>query len=417
MIGRDWERRISRVASAESDEALLRRARATLTTILRQNIVPFWTERLPPATSDRGVIFAETRDGGRMLNLILHARYLWFLASLCGSKHGREVHFELAHRAYASMIQWLHDGSHGGFFWEIDLDTGKPNKPNKHLYGQAFAIYALTQFGRATGNVEATNLASATFALVDSHAHDSRFGGYQEWLTQDWRLADGLGYLGRGRGLKTVNTHLHLLEAFTSLLAAVPDTSLRERVFELTEILGTRTVSRRLAVAFDCYHEDWTPFGHRNHTVSFGHEIEAIHLLLAAYDAVGVERATLAEPLRRRFAYCVRFGFDYENGGFFDRGPPGRRASSSIKIWWVQAEALLSALTLYAIGRERPYITAFERTLSWIDRAQADWVGGDWHREIDTRGQPRGAKVDRWKCPYHNGRAVLECLRLIDELL
>jgi mannobiose 2-epimerase len=415
---RNWERRVSSVPSGQSDEALLRRAHSTLTTMLRQNIVPFWTERLPAATSDRGVIFAEKRDGGRMLNLVLHARYLWFLAALCGSRHARELHFELAHRAYASMIEWLHDGQYGGFYWEIDLDTRKPSKPNKHLYGQAFAIYALTQFACATGNIDAANLATATFAIVDARAHDSRFGGYQEWLTREWQPAEGPGYLGRGRGVKTMNTHLHLLEAWTSLHAAAPEALPRERIVELMEIVGTRTVSRRFAVAFDGYQENWTPLrGRSNHTVSFGHEVQAIPLLLAACDAVDGERAALAEPLRRRFAYCMRFGFDYENGGFFSRGRSGRPAGNRTKIWWVQAEALLAALTMYAIGRERPYIAAFELTLSWIDRAQTDWTGGDWHREIDARGQPHGAKVDRWKCPYHNGRAVLECLRLIDELL
>jgi cellobiose epimerase len=415
---RAWERRLASAASTENDEAILRRARSTLTTILRANLLPFWTGLIPEAAGNDGVILAEQRDGRRVLNVVLLARYLWFAASLCASKYGRDVHAELAHRAYTLLSERLHDAEHGGFFWETDLETGIPNKPNKHLYGQAFAIFALAEFGQTLGNAAAIELASATFALVDARAHDTRFGGYREWLTQDWQPAAGPGYLGWGRELKTLNTHLHLLEAFTRLIAAAPGIVPRERIVELMEIVSERTVLRRFGVALDCYLEDWTLLrSRRNNAVSYGHEVEAIHLLLAACDAVGAERADLAEPFRRRFSYCMRFGFDYENGGFFDRGRLGRPANSTLKIWWVQAEALLSALTMYGLYRERPYLMAFERTLSWIDRAQADWAGGEWHREIDAQGHAHGAKVDRWKCPYHNGRAVLECLSLIDALL
>jgi mannobiose 2-epimerase len=155
----------------------------------------------------------------------------------------------------------------------------------------------------------------------------------------------------------------------------------------------------------------------RNNQVSYGHELEAIYLLVGACAASGADPGALVDGFRRRFAYCMRFGFDYEKGGFFDRGPLGRPASSTTKIWWVQAEALLSALSMYRLTREPHYLAVFERTLAWIQDAQVDWKGGEWHRNIGPDGRPSGAKVDRWKCPYHNGRAVVTCLEIIDELL
>jgi mannobiose 2-epimerase len=210
---------------------------------------------------------------------------------------------------------------------------------------------------------------------------------------------------------------MHLLEALTALFGVVPGELLGSRIAELIEILSAETISPS-GVALDCHLENWAPLRkRRNDRVSYGHDVEAIYLLLKASDALGNDRGALTEHFRQRFAYCVRFGFDFDNGGFFDCGPLGRAATSKTKIWWVQAEALLSALTMYELTSERPYLSVFDKTLEWIDRAQTDWGGGEWHRQIEPNGQPSGAKVDRWKCPYHNGRATLMCLGLIDELL
>jgi mannobiose 2-epimerase len=307
---------------------------------------------------------------------------------------------------------------HGGFFWEADVATGAPNKPNKHLYGQAFAIYALAQYGVTLKSEAALGLATSTSALLERQAHDTELGGYREWFSPDWQAARGPGYLGWEARFKLVNTHLHLLEAFTGLVAAAPAGLLRNRVAELIEILSARTVHPRFGVALDCRLENWAPLRkRRNNRVSYGHDLEAIYLLRGACAAIGADRDAIVEHFRLRFAYCMRFGFDYENGGFFDHGPLGHGAKSTTKIWWVQAEALLSALTMYRLTLERPYLAVFERTLGWIQSAQIDWQGGEWHRHIEPDGRPSGAKFDRWKCPYHNGRAVLECIGLIDELL
>jgi mannobiose 2-epimerase len=113
----------------------------------------------------------------------------------------------------------------------------------------------------------------------------------------------------------------------------------------------------------------------------------------------------------------MQFGFDFDRGGFFEWGRLGRDATGKAKIWWVQAEGLLAALTMFRLTRHAPYLAAFEKTLDWIVRAQIDWRGGEWHRTIDPEGRPSGAKVDRWKGPYHNGRALIACLAIIQELL
>jgi mannobiose 2-epimerase len=412
-----WQPRISTSVPIDDVSVALGKARSALTAILQENLLPFWVERIPRTASGTPVFLAEERDGSRVLNLILMSRYLWFVSALAASAYGNDVHVELANQSYRVLRERLHDSEHGGFVWETNLDTGASRKPGKHLYGQAFAIYALSQYGKATGNGEAIELANATFALLETHAHDAEFGGYDECFERNWQPAQGRGYLGWEAGLKSVNAHLHVLEALTGLFEVAPGALLENRIIELIEVLSVRSISRRFGVALDGHHENWAPLrGRRNRHVSYGHEVEAIHLLAHASATIGSGDARLAEHFRRRFAYCMEFGFDFEGGGFFDHGPLGRRATSETKIWWVQAEALLSALTMYRLTLQRHYLGVFAKTLEWIDRVQVDWQAGEWHRHIDPRGQPSGAKVDSWKGPYHNGRAVLASLGLIDEL-
>jgi len=82
-------------------------------------------------------------------------------------------------------------------------------------------------------------------------------------------------------------------------------------------------------------------------------------------------------------------------------------------VWWVQAECLLSALLMFRRTGDERYRGAFELTLGWIAELQADDAGGDWHATVDRNGVPSGDKSGPWKDPYHQGRAVLDCLELL----
>jgi mannobiose 2-epimerase len=119
---------------------------------------------------------------------------------------------------------------------------------------------------------------------------------------------------------------------------------------------------------------------------------------------------------RRLFDYSKRHGYDRVHGGFFHRGSFNEDAREREKIWWVQAEGLMSALTMYRITREPEYAQAFEGTLRWVSTRQTDWINGEWFAEVRPDGSTAGVKADRWKEGYHNGRALIESIRLIGEL-
>jgi mannobiose 2-epimerase len=312
------------------------------------------------------------------------------------------------------------DREHGGFFWQVNASDGQASETHKHVYGQAFALYALSEYFLAFGDRTALDLANTLVDLLESRAYDPEFGGYREFFSRDWSQVpdDAAPYIsGARRDVKTMNTHLHLMEAFTTYLRATDRPLARKRLEELIAIQSNRVVRKELPACTDRYRRDWTPLlDDESARVSFGHDIENIWLLADAMDAMGRPNAMLLDLYRGLFAYSMKNGYDREKGGFFDSAPLGRPADRLGKIWWVQAEALVSALTMYRLTRESTYAQVFDQTWRFVNETQTDWQHGDWHAIVLPDGSHRGRKAEPWKAAYHNGRALLESIRIIEQL-
>jgi mannobiose 2-epimerase len=393
-----------------------RRFHELLERLLLENMVPFWLayerERGEPAGRA-----GEAGSSGRFL--VLEARLLWFFSRLARSRYGADEHLSAARRGFEVLRDELWDAKFGGFAWAVDPRMRKATKPDKHVYGQAFGIYALSEFAAASGSEEATSLARRLFGLLEARAHDAEYGGYREAFQRDWSplAPTAVSYLHLPASLKLMNTHLHVLEAFDAYHRLTGDPLARQRLAELVLIQGSAVVRKDVGVCTNAHQRDWTPLRGRSHDrVSYGHDVENGRLLLEASQALGMPDAPLVDLARGFFSHALRFGFDDRDGGFFESGPFNRPADDRQKIWWIQAEGLLSALDLYRRTGDRLYLRCFERTLDWITTRQVDWSGGEWHAEITSSGAPQGAKVSAWKGPYHSGRAVLECLAVLDSL-
>jgi mannobiose 2-epimerase len=141
-----------------------------------------------------------------------------------------------------------------------------------------------------------------------------------------------------------------------------------------------------------------------------------VWVLAEACKAAGLPNGPLLDLYRTLFHYALRYGCDHTQGGFYDSGFFKVPADRRDKIWWVQAEGLVCALSLYCLTGEKIYWECFSRTLDWITRYQADWQHGEWYMKIPAGGKPSGDKAGAWKSPYHNGRAMLQCLELLSSL-
>jgi cellobiose epimerase len=390
---------------------------------LEQAIVGFWY----PRAIDRehgGYLLAFDRDGrstGTPHKMIVsQARMVWMFARLARSGYRPAEMREAAAQGYRFLADRMWDPAHGGFYWEVDAAGATVTDAGKYFYGQAFGLYALSEYFRATGDRAALELASRTFDVIVQHGRDPEFGGYYEFQQRDWSPppAGQPSYIGGPAGAKLMNTHLHLLEAFAEYYRASQLPAARERLFELITIESNSVVRKDLTACTDQYRRDWTPIldGDASARVSYGHDLENIWLLADAVETVGQSNAPMLDLYRRIFAYSDQHGADRANGGFFYSGPFHHDADRLQKVWWVQAEALVSALTMYSLTREDRYAEAFTRVWQWIDHHQTDWTNGEWFQEVMPDGSPRGVKADAWKEGYHNARAMIQCLELLSKL-
>jgi mannobiose 2-epimerase len=392
---------------------------------LRENVIPFWFPRSVDTINGGFVVHygptGEALEGGTKA-IVTQARQLWLASRLLRSAYGVPGLRDAADTGFRFLRDRMWDREHGGFYWSVDPTGAKVLQPHKHLYGQAFGLYALSEYYQASGSAEALDLANRLFDLLESRAHDSTYGGYREFFARDWGPAPpGVNpYLGAPADVKLMNTHMHLMEAFTTYVRAGAGTRARERLSELVAIESQAVIRHQWMAGTDRHHADWTPAletagpGTR---VSYGHDVENIWLIADALRALDQPTAPYHGLFRGLFESAVRYGWDSGAGGFFDSGLPGQPADRRAKTWWVEAEALVGSLAMLEMTGDATYADTFARTWQFVDTKQTDWSSGEWYEAIEPTGQPRrGNKAHPWKAGYHNGRALIESLERIRRL-
>jgi mannobiose 2-epimerase len=320
--------------------------------------------------------------------------------------------------------QWDHQ--HGGFFWSVDT-TGKPlpnNGSEKHAYGNAFGIYASAESYRANHDPAALDLAKKAFAWLDDHAHDADHGGYYEALTVDGKPilappANGpaVDSIGTQYGQKSMNTHIHLLEALTTLHEVWPDDTVTQRTREVFNIILTKVYAEP-GFQHMFFKPDWTPIPGVD---SYGHDIETGYLLVEAATALGMPDDPHTWTAARHLVdHGMSVGFDQTHGGFYDSGTVDGKNLKKEKIWWVEAEGLNALLLMHSkFGKDDPkYFNAFAKQWDFISTHQIDPTHGGWYPTVSEDGTPPAnrPKSDRWTEGYHQGRAMLNVSKTLEEL-
>ncbi|MCX7827043.1 MAG: AGE family epimerase/isomerase, partial [Verrucomicrobiae bacterium] len=343
--------------------------------------------------------------------LVTQARMVWTfsLAHRKGFSDARRDYREAAAQGYRFLIERFRDGDHGGYFWKTDL-AGAPVKQHKFVYGQAFVIYALVEYHRASGDNTALRHAMELYRTLQQRAHDAKRGGWVEHFTRDWRplaLRDPAGEV-EVAGLKSANTHLHLMEALAELYEVTRDKEVRKSLEE----------SLRLNMKYfyppdaskSCFHRqpDWSAVTDpRSAGLSYGHNVEFAWLMVRAEQVLG------RQPSWRHFYahldHALQVGYDRERGGLYHRGIGNEPPSDTTKVWWVQAE-LIAALTEALLQKaDAGYEAALLQTLEFVARHMTDPKDGIWVDSVLADGRPRNtAKAHNWKANYHDVRALVK---------
>ena len=400
-----------------ADQARLQDLRRRVEQELCSNILPFWLKYAIDAEFGgfRGQITNDlVIDPLAPKGLILNARILWTF-SKAYSVYGQDVYLEAARRAYDYIVEHFWDAEFGGVYWMLD-HRGRPVDRKKRIYGQAFTIYALAEYHSATAEADSLERATRLYQIVESRSHDPRQGGYFETYERDWALAldQRLSEVDLDEK-RSMNTHLHMLEAYASLMGGWNDEGVKTRLKELIQIFLDHIIASDTHHCRLFFDEGWRP---KSDVISFGHDIEGSWLLCEAAETLG-EQTLLGKVQREavRMAQAV-FAQAVDSDGSLWYEADGNGRIDSDKHWWVQSEAVVGFLNAYERSGQREFLTAAERSWDFIENYIVDRKDGEWFWKVSREGIPSGGKykVDAWKCPYHNSRTCFEVMARVGRL-
>jgi mannobiose 2-epimerase len=344
--------------------------------------------------------------------IILNTRILWFF-SQAAKKYTNTSYRHIAERSYHYLLNHFDDEQHGGVFWELD-HSGKCVNGKKQTYAQSFAIYGLTAYYQLTNNQLAIVQALKYFSLIEEHAIDQKHGGYLEAFSESWQSLDDVRLSTKDMNSpKSMNTHIHILEAYTSLYRATKKPQVGIALNKLITLIFERILDPKSHHLFLFLDKDWTD---QSNCFSYGHDIECSWLLWDALNAldepsmskkyrstvVSMAKVCLAQSIGDLGQVCDQFTF-----------------ADSIKhqdsFWWVQAEALVGFLNAYQLTGETEYLLACEKVWRFTQEQHIDHKNGEWfwiakdQKDLTVTEYKAGF----WKGPYHNGRAMMEAAELI----
>jgi mannobiose 2-epimerase len=306
----------------------------------------------------------------------------------------------------------------------------KPVEDIKHTYSQAFALYSLCEYYRLEPTDALLDQIQQVFHLLEEKTKDPNHPGYGEAFTRQWnpieenRMADS-------NEPKTMNTHLHMLEAYASVYRIWKNERVGQRLRELIDIFLEYIIGENNHFKM-FFHDDFTESNQSKGIISFGHDIEGQWLLCEAAEILGDE--PLKEKVKSVAIKMVdtvqREGVDKDGGLFLESTRFGSHLRTN-KHWWLQAENLVGFMNAYQLTGDQKYWDIVKLSWKFIDDHVIDHEQGEWYAKVNRLGVPflteppddpspyyrNDRKIDAWKCPYHNSRACLEMIYRINEML
>lgn len=347
-------------------------------------------------------------------------------------KYGKKEYLPLAKQGVEFFIRHFWDEEYGGWYWKTTRE-GKVLDNGKVVYGQTFAIYALSEYTLASGDAVGLAYAEKTFDLLQKYCADTRYGGYFENLERDWSLAEP----GFAAGdLKSLDIHMHTLEAFTTLYECSGKEIHKRKLEEVIHVILDHMVNPEIGCGYNqfdiAFHrkpainirrtwnaerETGEVIDSPKDTTSYGHNMELAWLLHRAAEVMGDTSGGYDTICQKLVDHGLKYGFDWERGGVYRDGPHEGEPLVRDKEWWQNCESLVGLLDIYEMTGEEEYFQAFRKNWEFDTTYMICHSVGEWHQLLTEKGEVLVPQMGNpWKAMYHTGRAMLECLLRLEKL-
>ncbi len=343
---------------------------------------------------------------------VLNARILWtFSAAYNFSK--KTKYLNVAQRAYQYLINNFWDKEYGGLYWSLN-SKGEVVSDRKQIYTQGFGIYGLSEFYRATGDHLALEYSQKLFELIEEKSYDAKYDGYVEALSRDWNTLEDMRLSDKDANEpKSMNTHLHILEPYTNLYRVWKNDLLKEKMISLIDVFNMHIINQNTAHFELFFDYDWTV---KSAITSYGHDIEGAWLLYEAAHELGEKELTekVKDICIRMVDATIQEGM-VSDGSVYNENEHDHLDDD--KHWWPQAEAMVGLTYAWNITGKEEYYNTMVKTWSFIKEKMIDKENGEWYWRVDAKGNPvtEDVKLGFWKCPYHNSRALIEVITILNK--
>ncbi len=404
---------------------------------LVNELLPFWTTRMTDSVNGGFITHfdKEGKDTGEdEKSLIAQARCLYTISSAHRAGYGNGKYAKLARHGANFMIEKMWDREHGGFYWMMDR-RGNVKIDKKIIYGQSFAIYSLSEYTLATGDPRGIEYAEKVFDLIQKYCTDTMYGGYREMFHRDWVLC-GPGSQGGDR--KTLDVHMHLMEAFTTLYECTRKDVHRRKLLEDIDLLVNRIIHPEYKTGIPQFYENWTiapqikfdiiwgwdrfseegQKGNATDNTCFGHNAEFAWLMIHALAILGIDPQGYSDLFRIIFNHTVDNGIDKESGGVFVEGPHSGGVYDREKEFWQQAEVLIGMLDAVIMLGDDKYFDAYKNVHRFVFDKMINKGVGEWYPLLSRQGKPIWTHMGHsWKINYHTVRSMIQSIKRIDRIM
>ena len=376
---------------------------------LLENIIPFWKSlRDDEYGGYYGWMDYDLKlDKKAVKGCILNSRILWFFSNAYTLLKDESL-LEEAKHGFAFMKEHCMDKENGGIFWSIKYN-GEPEDTTKHTYNQAFAIYALSSYYEASGDEEALNMAKGLFRIIEERCTDDI--GYKEAFDKEFHEIENDKLSENGViAQKTMNTLLHVFEAYTELYRVAKLPEVKERLKWIMDTFAQKVYNPKL-------HRQEVFFEAKRNSMidphAYGQDSETAWLIDRGVEVLGEkEYEEKMTPITKDLtAQIYKIAFD----GHSLANECEKGVVNTHRIWWVQAETVVGFLNGWKMNPDKPeYLEAAQNEWEFIKEYVIDKrSGSEWFWEVDENGNPYPGRpiVEPWKCPYHNGRMCFEVIK------
>ena len=404
---------------------------------LINELLPFWTSRMIDKVNG-GYITHFDKDGKDSgedeKSLIAQTRCLYSLSSAHRAGYGDGQYADMASHGADFLIDKMWDKEFGGFYWMTNR-KGNVKSDQKIVYGLSFAIYSLSEYTLATGDPRGIEYAGKVFDLIQKYGVDSMYGGYWEMFHRDWTLC-GPGSKGGDR--KTLDVHMHLMEAFTTLYECTGKDVHRRKLLEDIDLLIYRIIHPVYKTGIPQFFKDWTVApqikfdiiwgwdrfsaegqkGNSTDNTCYGHNAEFAWLLIHALEILKIDRGSYSDLLRIIFDHTVNNGIDNEFGGVYVEGPHSGGVYDREKEFWQQAEVLIGMLDGVIMFGDERYWEAYKNVHRFVLDKMVNKGVGEWFPLMTRKGEPIWTHMSHsWKINYHTIRSMVQSIQRMDNIL